>query len=65
MKRVVVLEWKDNRVPARQVYKSVSELVRKNGYSINIGLQALWNALSKGGGVYENKLCSIKYEEVL
>lgn len=62
MKRVVLLEWKDGR--QSQTYRSVSALVRREGSGIGIGLGALWNALSKGGGVYENRVCRIQYKQM-
>ncbi|MBQ5478156.1 MAG: hypothetical protein IIT64_10205 [Bacteroidaceae bacterium] len=62
MKRVVLLEWKETNVA--QVFKSVSDLVRHEGMAIGIGKGALWNALSKNGGKYENKVCRIQYKEI-
>ena len=46
------------------VYRSVSELARKEGRRIGIGLNSLWNALSRGKGVYENRVCRIQYKLV-
>ena len=66
MKKVVVLEFKDEQMAGSnpRIYKSVAELVRSEGRAIGIGLNSLWNAMSKGGGKYENRLCTIKYREV-
>ena len=66
MKKVVVLEYK-NEPEARlnpRIYKSVVELARKEGPAIGIGLNSLWNALSRGKGVYENRVCRIQYKQV-
>lgn len=47
-----------------RIYKSVVELVRKEGQCIGIGLQSLWNALSRGDGKYENRHCRIQYRQL-
>lgn len=66
MKKVVVLEFKNEPDSDRNpvVYRSVSELARKEGQRIGIGLNSLWNALSRGKGVYENRLCRIQYKMI-
>lgn len=66
MKKVVVLEYKNEPDSDRNpvVYRSVSELARKEGRRIGIGLNSLWNALSRGKGAYENRVCRIQYKEV-
>lgn len=66
MKKVVVLEFKNEPESDRNpvVYRSVSELVRKEGRRIGIGLNSLWNALSRGKGVYENRVCRIQYKVI-
>lgn len=66
MKRVVVLEYKEEPYDGfnPRVYKSVADLVRKEGKCIGIGLNSLWNALSRGKGMYENRLCRIQYKWV-
>ena len=66
MKKVVVLEYKNEPDSDRNpvVYRSVSELARKEGRRIGIGLNSLWNALSRGKGVYENRVCRIQYKLV-
>lgn len=47
-----------------RIYKSVVELTRTEGRAIGIGLNSLWNALSRGKGVYENRVCRIQYKVV-
>ena len=63
MKRVVIFSWKDDREPM-QVFRSAADLVRQHGKEIGICLEALWNALSKGKGVYENKKCRVEYKDI-
>ena len=58
--RVVVLEKKDSN--ELTISKSVAGLLRKN--DIGICLNALYNALSKGKGVYENKKVRIYYKHM-
>lgn len=62
MKRVVVLELKNQTSIA--IYKSCTELVICNRDKIGICLGALWNALNKGNGFYENKKCKIYYRDI-
>ena len=66
MKKVVVLEYKNEPDSDRNpvVYRSVSELARKEGRRIGIGLNSLWNALSRGKGVYENRVCRSQDKQV-
>lgn len=61
MNRVVILTWKESEKPV-EVYKRVTDLVRRNYQEIGICIGALWNAMSKNGGVYENKKCRIEYK---
>jgi hypothetical protein len=63
MKRVVILEMKAGP-PKMNVYPNCPELVLDNGKQIGITLNSLWNALSKGKGIYENKKCKIYYKEL-
>lgn len=63
MRRVVVLEMKAPKKSTR-LYKSCPELVSHNKDDIGIGLGALWNALYKGHGFYENKKCKIYYKDI-
>lgn len=62
MKRVVILTWKDSEEMI--VFKSAADLIRKHGSDVGLCLESLWNAMSKGGGVYENKTCRIEYKDV-
>lgn len=64
MKRVAILTWKDEEGRV-EVYKTLADLVRKNREEVGICIGALWNAMSKGGGIYENKKCKIEYKELL
>lgn len=58
--KLVFLKMKGDR--GGKYYPSVSALCKENGKeTINIGLNALWNALSKNGGVFTNRFCSVKY----
>lgn len=59
-KRVVLLEIKDTGESC--VFKSVVELMRAKRYVVGITLGALWNALAKKHGVYENKRCRVSYQ---
>lgn len=63
MKRVVVLELKDGTQDI-SVYSSSVKLVLANQQKIGIGLGALWNALSKTNGNFENKKCRIYYKYI-
>lgn len=59
MKRVVLLTWKD-KSKGSQIYKTATELVKKN--DVGITLASLWNALARNGGRYENNICIIEYK---
>ena len=59
-KRIVVLAFKED-TEREYIYPSVPELIREQGENIGITRNALWNALSKNNGVYENKVCRICY----
>lgn len=62
-KRIVVLELKKEKETL--VYSTCAELAVANGKNkIGIELGALWNALSKNDGVYENDLCKIYYRKI-
>ena len=63
MKRVVILEMK-TEPPEMSVYPNCPELVLDNGRQIGVTLNSLWNALSKGKGIYKNKKCKIYYKEL-
>lgn len=63
MKRVIILNWKDGRAPI-SIYKNAVELVKRNP-TVGVCIGALWNALSKGNGRYENKVCIIERKEVM
>lgn len=61
-KRVVVLERKDMDCK-KEYFGTCVELAVKHGKEdIGVGLGAIWNALSKNGGRFENKKCSIYYQ---
>lgn len=63
MKRVVILKLRGEK--NLSVYPTVAELVARNGKDIlGIETQALWNALSAGGGRFSNKRCEIYYKDV-
>ena len=62
-KRIVVLEFKKEK--ETQVYSTCAELAVSNDKSkIGVSLGALWNALAKNNGVYENDLCKIHYRKI-
>lgn len=62
-KRIVVLEFKDK--DAIYTYNTCAELaVANNKNKIGIEIGALWNALAKNNGVYENDLCKIYYRKI-
>ena len=62
-KRIVVLEFKKEK--ETHVYSTCAELVMANGKDkIGIELGALWNALAKNNGIYENDLCKIYYRKI-
>ena len=61
-KRVVVLEFKNKKT--EYVYNTCSELVVAQGKRIGVTLNALWNALAKNDGIYENKRCKIYYRKI-
>lgn len=64
MKKVVVVQYKQAKRKER-IYRTCPELILANPKSkIGIGLGALWNALSKNGGVFENNLCRIFYRDI-
>jgi hypothetical protein len=56
--RVVVLDDKNGNL---SIYKTLTKLVKENS-NIGICLGALYNALSKGDGKYENKKVRIYYK---
>lgn len=60
-KRVVVLEFKKK---TNYVYNTCPELVAAHGEKIGVTLNALWNALAKNDGIYENKRCKIYYRKI-
>ena len=60
-KRMVVLKF-NNAEP--EAFRTCPELYLKYGKDkVGIGLNALWNALSKDG-VYQNKRCTISYQKI-
>lgn len=62
-KRVVVLSYKATKKIF--IYNTCAELAVANDKSkIGISLGALWNALSKNNGVYENNICKIYYRKI-
>lgn len=62
-KRIVVLELKKEK--ETYVYSTCAELAVSNDKSkIGVSLGALWNALAKNNGVYENDLCKIHYRKI-
>ena len=62
-KRVVVLQYKHKK--AIFAYNTCAELAVANDKSkIGVSLGALWNALAKNDGVYENELCKIYYRKI-
>lgn len=60
-KRVVVLEFKKK---TNYVYNTCPELVVAQGKRIGVTLNALWNALAKNDGIYENERCKIYYRKI-
>ncbi len=61
-KQIVVLERKGYET---EYFGTCVELVVKHGKDeIGVGLGALWNALCKNGGMYQNKQCKIYYKPV-
>ena len=61
-KRVVVLELKNKKT--NYVYNTCPELVVAQGKRIGVTLNALWNALAKNNGAYENERCKIYYRKI-
>lgn len=61
-KRVVVLEFKNRK--SSYVYNTCPELVVEQGKRIGVTLNALWNALAKNNGAYENERCKIYYRKI-
>lgn len=61
-KRVVVLEFKNKKT--NYVYNTCPELVVEQGKRIGVTLNALWNALAKNNGAYENERCKIYYRKI-
>lgn len=61
-KRVVVLEFKNKK--KNYVYNTCPELVVAHGKKIGVTLNALWNALAKNDGIYENERCKIYYRKI-
>lgn len=61
-KRVVVLEFKNKKT--NYVYNTCPELVVAQGKRIGVTLNALWNALAKNDGTYENERCKIYYRKI-
>lgn len=62
-KRIVVLEFKKEK--ETRVYSTCAELAVSNDKNkIGVSLGALWNALAKNNGVYENDLCKIYYRKI-
>lgn len=61
-KRVVVLEFKNKKT--NYVYNTCPEIVVAHGKKIGVTLNALWNALAKNDGIYENKRCKIYYRKI-
>mgnify|MGYP003458728727 FL=1 len=61
-KRVVVLEFKNKKT--NYVYNTCPELVVAQGKRIGVTLNALWNALAKNNGAYENERCKIYYRKI-
>ncbi len=61
-KRIVILH---NKATGEETpFPNVATLVRKTGdESIGIGIGALYNALSKNGGWYENQRVRIYYKK--
>lgn len=58
--KTVVLRMNGDR--RGKVYPSVKSLCQENGKDvIGIGLNALWNALSKRKGRFKNKKCTVNY----
>lgn len=63
MKRVIVLQIKDTK--EEKTYSTCPELVVDNDKKkIGVGLGALWNALAKNNGFYENKKCKVFYRKI-
>lgn len=61
-KRVVVLEFKNRK--SSYFYNTCPELVVEQGKRIGVTLNALWNALAKNNGAYENERCKIYYRKI-
>ena len=61
-KRVVVLEFKNKKT--NYVYNTCPELVVAQGKRLGVTLNALWNALAKNNGAYENERCKIYYRKI-
>ena len=61
-KRVVVLEFTNKKT--NYVDNTCHEVVVAQGKRIGVTLNALWNALAKNDGIYENKRCKIYYRKI-
>lgn len=61
-KRVVILEFKNKKTS--YVYNTCPELVVAQDKRIGVTLNALWNALAKNDGTYENERCKIYYRKI-
>lgn len=66
MAKIAVIELKkDKGQPIIMQFPSVAKLARCcDKAEIGIAQQALWNALNKGNGKFENKKCKVYYKEV-
>lgn len=63
MRRVVVLEMKTTP-PQVEVFRTCTDMVSKYRDTLGVCIGALWNALSKGKGYYENKRCKVYYRSI-
>ena len=59
-RRVAVIQYKASG--EEFAYPTMASLARFNSDKMGITIGALWNALSKGGGKYENAICRIFYK---
>lgn len=63
MRRVVILELK-TIPPQIEVFRTCTDMIAKHKDSLGVCIGALWNALCKGGGYYENKKCKVYYKYI-
>ncbi len=63
IKKVVLLTLKSTG--EQQVYKTITDMYKDDAQErLAISMQAMYNALSKGNGIYENKIIKVEYKDI-